>query len=86
MRISKTMIAACRTAEACSEGLKWISIKPRTIEQLYKHNISWFMWLSNILSKPARDAYAAAMKPARDSYDAAMKPALIRALKSDGWK
>ena len=86
MRISKKMIAACQKAEACSEGLKWISIKPRTIKQLYEHDINWFLWLQNILSnspryayyaavKPARDAYEAAAKPARDAYDAAVKPA-----------
>ena len=75
MRISKKMIAACQKAEACSEGLKWISIKPRTIKQLYEHDINWFLWLQNILSNSARYAYNAAVKPARDAYDAAVNPA-----------
>lgn len=102
MKISPKMIAACEDAGACSEGLNWISAKPRTVEQLYKHDPYWFLWLRNILSKSARDAYSAAMKPALDAYDAAMKPArvksasdayyaaakfaLIAALRKDGYR
>ena len=97
MKISNKMIEACRIAGACEDGLRWISAQPRTVEQLYKHDKSWFFWLTNILSKPARDALDAAMKPARDAYYAgvkpsrdayyaAVKPALISALRKDGYR
>src|SRR5215469_3067027 len=75
MRITKKMIKACADAGACAPGLRWISNKPRNIEQLYTFNPDWFFWLECILSKPANDAYNAAVKPARDAYKAAVKPA-----------
>ena len=75
MKISMKIIRACRKAGACKEGLTWISSKPRTIEQLYKYDVSWFLWLRNIFSKSDRDVYDAAVKPACDAYAAAVKPA-----------
>lgn len=74
MKITPKIIAACKKAGACEEGLAYISIKGRTIEQLYEFDREWFFWLKCILSKPARDAYYAAV-------DAAVKTALIDALR-----
>ena len=75
MKITPEIIAACKKAGACKEGLAYISVKGRTIEELYEFNREWFFWLKRILSRSARDAYDATEKPARDAYDAAVKPA-----------
>jgi hypothetical protein len=75
MKITKKMVEVCRKAGACDTGLHWIETKPRTINQLYAFDKNWFFWLINILSKPASDAYDAAIKPASDAYDAAIKSA-----------
>ena len=75
MKITPEIIAACKKAGACEEGLAYISVKGRTVEQLYEFNQEWFFWLECILSRSARRAYYAAEKTARDAYDAAVKTA-----------
>lgn len=75
MKITKKMIEACRKKGACQAGLRWISAKPRTIEQLYTYNKDWFLWIQFILTKQSYNAYIAATKPAWDAYITATKPA-----------
>ena len=42
--IDDDIIAACRAAGACAEGLAYVAAHP-TVAELRRHNLAWFYWL-----------------------------------------
>ena len=47
--ITAEIIDACRAAEACDEGLDWISAEPRTLAELCAYRFKWAEWLAIIV-------------------------------------
>jgi hypothetical protein len=49
MRITKEMIDAAVKMRACRTSVRWLRRRPRTVAQLYHHNIWWAEWTSLFL-------------------------------------
>lgn len=57
MRITKKMIQAAEEAGACTQALRWLRRRPRTVEQLVAYPEYGYNWLYWALSSRGRGIF-----------------------------
>ena len=78
--IDDDIIAACRAAGACAEGLAYVAAHP-TVAELRRHNLAWFYWLVLNVNFSGADLRGADLSWA-DLHEANLREANLREAKN----